>query len=224
MKMRPHCFLRPFLRPVAVFAIAFGASYLMLSAQDEVESDDIVGTDEAVESAETVSDVDEAETVLSDDAEAEEEVEADEAIESGNEEIEDVPVLSDEESAVISLIEADMVENETLFNELLSQARTRTSERQFAEAFSLFDEAKAVIGKCEVSPARTAFEIRLAEERRKAQKIYGEVLLEQCEKDFNKLLLLADTKRTDEIIDIGKKLLTDLTYANVVYYLGILPG
>lgn len=224
MKMRPHCFLRPFLRPVAVFAIAFGASYLMLSAQDELE-EDIAVTDEAVESAETTSALDGDEPALSADDEAGEAAGLDGEIEiEVVEDAEETPVLSDEESEVTSLIEADMIENETLFNELLSKARTRTSERQFAEAFSLFDEAKSVIGKCEVSPARTAFEIRLAEERKKAQKIYGEVLLEDCEKDFNKLLLLADTKRTDEIIDIGKKLLTDLTYANVVYYLGILPG
>ena len=35
MKMRPHCFLRPILRPAAVFALAFGVTSLMLSAQDE---------------------------------------------------------------------------------------------------------------------------------------------------------------------------------------------
>ena len=35
MKMRPHCFLRPVLRPAAVFALAFGVTSMMLSAQDE---------------------------------------------------------------------------------------------------------------------------------------------------------------------------------------------
>ena len=45
MKMRPHCFLRPILRPVAVFAFAFGVSSLMLSAQDEdaaLDADEVV--------------------------------------------------------------------------------------------------------------------------------------------------------------------------------------
>lgn len=215
MKMRPHCFLRPVLRPVAVFAIAFGASYLMLSAQDEVEVDiveaEAADTDEAAESAETA---------LPDGGQ--ELTEDDETLSANEEDVSaDEPVLSDEESEITSAIEADMIENESLFNELLSKARTRTSERQFEEAFRLFDEARAVIEKCEVSPARAVFENRLTEERRKAQKIYGEALLEQCEKDFNKLLLL---NHDDEILEVGKKLLTDLTYANVVYYLGKLPG
>ena len=40
MKMRPHCFLRPILRPVAVFALAFGVTSMMLSAQDEETASD----------------------------------------------------------------------------------------------------------------------------------------------------------------------------------------
>ena len=220
MKMRPHCFLRPVLRPVAVFAIAFGASYLMLSAQDEVEADiaetEVAEVDEDVDLAEPdllLLEEDDQQIVIDDDELLS--TDADDATE------EEPLLLSEEETAVTSGIEADMIENESLFNELLSKARTRTSERQFEEAFKLFDEAKAVVDKCEVSPAKAVYESRLSEERKKAQKIYGEALLEQCENDFNKLLLL---NHDDEILEVGKKLLTDLTYANVVYYLGKLPG
>ena len=55
MKMRPHCFLRPILRPVAVFAIAFGVSSLMLSAQEEDAAPDV---DEAVTEAVEVTESD----------------------------------------------------------------------------------------------------------------------------------------------------------------------
>ncbi len=201
MKMRPHCFLRPILRPAAVFALAFGVTSLMLSAQDDAESldADAVVTETAEETA-------------SDDAESVAEAET-ETVET--------PALSGDELDITNEVEADLIENEALFNELLAKAITRTNEKQFEDAFKLFDDAKAELEKCEVSPTRAVFADRLASERKKAQILYGNALLEQCEKDFNKLLLLS---HTDEILEIGTKLLNDLTYANVVYYLGILPG
>jgi len=251
MKMRPHCFLRPFFRPVVVFAFAFGVAALMLSAQDEDAAldDDPVVTDTAEEMISDSEEADEAaeaedevidEAAESEDEEAAEDAEAeDDAIaddaetdgeetagdaEAEEEEAEEEPVLEGDELDVTTEAEADLIENESQFNEFLAQAITRTAEKQFTEAFALFDEAKRIIDKCEASPTKAAFAQRLANERKKAQVLYGEELLEQCEKDFNKLLLLAETKHTDEIIEIGSKLLTDLTYANVVYYLGILPG
>ena len=225
MKMRPHCFLRPFFRPVAVFAIAFGVSALMLSAQDEDAlldaDDDAVVTDTAEE---TISDSDEAldaaeeeETV----AEAEPEEFADDAAAEEGPVEDEGPVLSDEELEVVNAVEADLIENESQFTELLSKAITRTAEKKFDEAFQLFDEAKDVLEKSEAAPARAAFSKKLSDERKKAQILYGEELLELREKDFEKMLLL---NHTDEILDVGSKLLTDLAYANVVYYLGILPG
>ena len=219
MKMRPHCFLRPILRPAAVFALAFGVTSLMLSAQDETDPLDAgeVVTETAEETAS-----DDAESVG--EAEAEVETEADGAIEAeadAEAEIEEKPALSGDELEITNAVEADLIENEALFNELLAKAITRTSEKQYVEAFKLFDDAKAELEKCEVSPTRTVFAERLSDERKKAQILYGNALLEQCEKDFNKLLLLS---HTDEILEIGPKLLNDLTYANVVYYLGILPG
>ena len=228
MKMRPHCFLRPFLRPVAVFALAFGVTSLMLSAQDDdafALDDDAVVTETAEE---TASDSEEAAEAAVE-AEAEEvaeeaAMEAEEAAEDAEaeEEEEQEPVLSDEEQEVTSAAEANLIENEDLFNELLFKAITRTSEKQFVEAFQLFDDAKEVIEKCEASPTKAAFSKKLADERKKAQVLYGEELLEeQCEKEFEQLLLL---NHTDEIIELGSKLLTDLIHANVVYYLGILPG
>ena len=227
MKMRPHCFLRPFLRPVAVFALAFGVTSLMLSAQDDdafALDDDEVVTETAEE---TASDSDEAVEAAAE-AEAEEiaedaALEAEEAAEDAEaEEEEQEPVLSDEEQEVTSATEANLIENEDLFNELLFKAITRTSEKQFVEAFQLFDDAKEVIEKCEASPTKAAFAKKLADERKKAQVLYGEELLEEkCEKEFEKLLLL---NHTDEIIELGSQLLTDLIHANVVYYLGILPG
>ena len=230
MKMRPHCFLRPILRPVAVFALAFGVTSMMLSAQDEdaaLDADAAVtetAEDEAEEAVdEAVEDIDEAEDI----EEAVEDIDEAEGIDVAGEaadeaeEAADEPVLSGDELEVTNAAEADLIENEAYFNELLAQAITRRDEKAFVEAFKLFDEAKTVIDKCEVSPAKDAFAKRLSEERRKAQVLYGNKLLEDCEKDFNKLLLL---NHTDEILEIGQKLLTDLTYANVVYYLGILPG
>ena len=224
MKMRPHCFLRPILRPAAVFALAFGVTSLMLSAQDETEPLD---SDAAVtETAEeTVSDSDEPEVEAEADLEAEAETEeADSETEAEAEAEAEEPVLSGDELEVTNAAEADLLENEALFNELLAQGITRTNEKQFVEAFNLFDEAKAELEKCEVSPTRAVFADRLASERKKAQILYGNNILEKCEADFNKLLILSDTKRTDETIVIGQKLLKDLICANVVYYLGIPPG
>lgn len=211
MKMRPHCFLRPILRPAAVFALAFGVTSLMLSAQDDAVSAD---ADAAVtETAEEpASEAEEAAVEADADAELEAEAETEE------------PVLTGEQLEVTTEAEADLLENEALFNELLAKAITRTNEKQFEEAFKLFDDAKAELEKCEVSTTRAAFVDRLSSERKKAQILYGNALLEQCEKDFNKLLLIADADRNDEILEIGPKLITDLTYAKVVYYLGILPG
>ncbi len=211
MKMRPHCFLRPFLRPATVFALAFGVTSLMLSAQDDAEPAD---ADAAVtEISEETASGDEASAVDAEEADAEEaEAEPEE------------PALSGDELEISNAVEADLLENEALFNELLAKAVTRTNEKQFEEAFKLFDDAKVELEKCEVSPTRTVFADRLANERKKAQILYGNALMEQCEKDFNKLLLIADTSRNDEILEIGPKLITDLTYAKVVYYLGILPG
>ncbi len=211
MKMRPHCFLRPILRPAAVFALAFGVTSLMLSAQDEtVPADaDAVVTETAEEPASEAE-----ESAVEADAEAEQEAEAET----------EEPALSGDALEVTTAAEADMLENEALFNELLAKAITRTNEKQFVDAFKLFDDAKAELEKCEVSTTRAAFADRLSSERKKAQILYGNALLEQCENDFNKLLLIADTSRNDEILEIGPKLITDLTYAKVVYYLGILPG
>ncbi len=211
MKMRPHCFLRPILRPAAVFALAFGVTSLMLSAQDETVPAD---ADAAVmETAEEPASEAE-ESAVEADAEAELEAAA---------ETEEEPALSGDALEVTTAAEADMLENEALFNELLAKAITRTNEKQFVEAFRLFDDAKAELEKCEVSTTRAAFADRLSSERKKAQILYGNALLEQCEKDFNKLLIIADTSRNDEILEIGPKLITDLTNAKFVYYLGVLP-
>jgi len=231
MKMRPHCFLRPVLRPVAVFAIAFGVSALMLSAQDD---DAAVDADAAAaETAEeTSSDVDavEADEFDAELAEAEE-AEADAEIADAEEAEADAEIADAEEAEKIELagdelevtteVEEDFFENEEKFNEILSKAITRTAEGEYKEAFKLFDDAKAEIAKCEAPLMEAAFTARLAEERKKAQRLYGEALLKDCEKDFKRLLLLV---HTDEILDIGKQLLEDLIHANVVYYLGILPG
>jgi len=214
MKMRPHCFLRPILRPAAVFALAFGVTSLMLSAQDEsVPADADTAVTETAE--EPASEAEEAEAAVEVDAEADE-LEAEAETEE--------PALSGDELEVTNEAEADLLENEALFNELLAKAITRTNEKQYVEAFKLFDDAKAELEKCEVSTTRAACADRLSRERKKAQILYGNALLEQCENDFNKLLLIADTSRNDEILEIGPKLITDLTYAKVVYYLGILPG
>jgi len=223
MKMRPHCFLRPILRPAAVFALAFGVSSLMLSAQDE---------DAALDADQVVSEAAEAETTSDDDQAAEAEVaaeetgddaEADAEAEETDDaaEIEEEPVLSGEELEVTAEAEADLIQGESEFNELLAQAITRRNEKEFIEAFLLFDEAKKVIDKCEVSPAKTVFENRLADERRIAQILYGNDLLEKAEEDYNKLLLM---NHTDEILELGSRLLIDLAYANAMYYLGTLPG
>ncbi len=210
MKMRPHCFLRPILRPAAVFALAFGVTSLMLSAQDDAVPADAAAVTETAE--EPASEAEEAAVEADADAELEAEAETEE------------PVLTGEQLEVTTEAEADLLENEALFNELLAKAITRTNEKQFEEAFKLFDDAKAELEKCEVSTTRAAFADRLSSERKKAQILYGNALLEQCEKDFNKLLLIADAGRNDEILEVGPKLITDLTYAKVVYYLGILPG
>jgi general secretion pathway protein D len=221
MKMRPHCFLRPILRPVAVFAIAFGVSSLMLSAQEEDAAPDV---DEAVTEAVEVTESDSEEAVEAEDGETAEEAAEAEDGEAAEEAEEEEPVLEGDELEVTSSVEEDLLSNEGLINELLATAITRTGEKQFNEAFSLFDTAKAEIEKCEATPAKAVYLDRLASERKKAQILYGEEILEKCEKDFNKLLLLAETKHTDEIIDNGQKLLKDLICANVVYYLGIPPG
>jgi general secretion pathway protein D len=211
MKMRPHCFLRPILRPAAVFALAFGVTSLMLSAQDEtVPADADTAVTETAE--EPASEAEEVAVEAEAEAESEDEAETEE------------PVLTGDELEVTTEAEADLLENEALFNELLAKAITRTNEKQFEDAFKLFDDAKAELEKCEVSTTRAAFADRLSSERKKAQILYGNALLEQCEADFNKLLIIADTSRNDEILEIGPKLITDLTYAKVVYYLGILPG
>ena len=220
MKMRPHCFLRPILRPAAVFALAFGVSSLMLSAQDEdaaLDADEVVA--EAAD-AETTSDDDQAAEA---DAEAEEtgDAEADAEAEETDAEIEEEPVLSGEELEVTAEAEADLLQGESEFNELLAQAITRRNEKEFIEAFLLFDEAKKVIDKCEVSPAKAVFENRLADERKIAQILYANELLEKAEEDYNKLLLM---NHTDEILELGSRLLDDLAYANAMYYLGTLPG
>ena len=239
MKMRPHCFLRPVLRPVAVFAIAFGMSALMLSAQDddadvdadatlaetaeETSSDAEVAEAEEAEADAEVAEAEEAEAdaevVEAEEAEADAEVaEAEEAeAAEAEEEIE----LAGDELDVTTAVEEDFFENEEKFNEILSKAITRTGEGEYREAFKLFDEAKAEIEKCEAPLMKAAFAARLADERKKAQYLYGEALLKECEKDFKRLLLLV---HTDEILDIGEKLKKDLICTNVVYYLGIPPG
>ena len=213
MKMRPHCFLRPILRPAAVFALAFGVTSLMLSAQDE--SVPLDAADAAVTEAaeETVSEAEEPAADAVDEA-------GQEADEAETEE----PALTGDELEVTTAAEADLLENEALFNELLAQGITRTHEKQFVEAFNLFDEAKAELEKCKVSATRAAFADRLASERKKAQILYGNKILEECEEMFNQLLLVSDSKHTDETIVIGKNLLKALSCANVVYYLGIPPS
>ena len=187
------------------------------SEDAEVAEIEAEAADDAVEAGEA------AEAEAADDA-----VEADEAAEAEGKAVEEaeeeVDVLEGDELDITSEAEEDLLANEDLINELLVMAITRTGEKQFEEAFKLFDEAKAEIEKCESSPAKAVFLDRLASERKKAQILYGEELLEQCEKDFNKFLLIADAQHTDEILDLGKKLLDDLIHANVVYYLGILPG
>ena len=230
MKMRPHCFLRPILRPAAVFALAFGVTSMMLSAQDEdaaLDADAAV-TETAEEAAPDSEDIEvvveetepETETAeeAGDEASGEEEAETEA---SGEEEAaEEGPVLSGDELDVTTEAEADLIENESLFNEYLSQARTRTAEKEFVEAFNLFDEAKSVLEKCEASPAKDAYARRLADERKKAQILFGNQVLEDSEKDFNKLLLL---NHDDEILELGQRILNELICANVVYYLGIPP-
>ena len=124
------------------------------------------------------------ESAVEADAEAEQEAEAET----------EEPALSGDALEVTTAVEADMLENEALFNELLAKAITRTNEKQFEAAFKLFDDAKAELEKCEVSTTRAAFADRLSRERKKAQILYGNALLEQCENDFNKLLLIADTQ------------------------------
>ena len=227
MKMRPHCFLRPILRPAAVFAFAFGVTALMLSAQEADETPDaeaVVTETAEEEAAAPASEEPAAEAEASESEGGEVAAEAEGAEAEDGEAAEEAPALAGEELEITKEAEADLIENEALFNEYLSQAQTRTAEKEFIEAFKLFDEAKNVLEKCEVSPAKDAFAKRLSEERKKAQILFGNQLLEDCEKDFNKLLLIADAGRDDEILEIGPKLITDLTYAKVVYYLGILPG
>ena len=222
MKMRPHCFLRPVLRPVAVFAIAFGVSALMLSAQDD---DAAVDADAAMAetSEETSSD---AEVAEAEEAEADaevaeaEEAEADAEVVEAEEAEEEIELAGDELDVTTS-VEEDFFENEEQFNEILSKAITRTNEGEYREAFKLFDDAKAEIEKCEAPLMKAAFAARLAEERKKAQYLYGQDILKDCEKDFKRLLLLV---HTDEILDIGETLKKNLICANVVYYLGIPPG
>ena len=297
MKMRPHCFLRPFLRPVAIFAIAFGVSSLILSSQEEavaqeaeeseaekadafdassLTEDDLfldlsdkgnvnapvrkiepvkdpVLSDDDNDSAEASVDDEsepEKEPVFAEDEEPEDEepasavdeepaedeepgeedsAEDEEPVEDGavsveeedETEQEDIPVLAGEQQEVTSEVSKALIENESQFTELLSTAITRTAEKEFEAAFGYFDQAKDVLDKCEATPARAAFAKKLSDERKKAQVLYGEALLEEREKDFEKLLLL---NHTDEILEVGSKLLNDLAYANVVYYLGILPG
>ena len=70
MKTRPHCFLRPILRPAAVFALAFGVTSLMLSAQEEDAAPDV---DEAVTEAVEVTESDSEEAVEAEDGETAEE-------------------------------------------------------------------------------------------------------------------------------------------------------
>ncbi|MBR4253501.1 MAG: hypothetical protein IKQ16_00245 [Lentisphaeria bacterium] len=249
MKKRPHCFLRPILRPAAVFALAFGVTSMMLSAQDEdaaPEADaavtetaeeaapDFENTDAVMDESEIkleIPEEDDLELKVSEEGELElgtpkeagtdasEEEAGNEASEE-EEAVEEEPVLSGDEKDVTEEIEENLIDNEELFNEYLSQARTRTAEKEFVEAFNLFDEAKNVLEKCEVSPAKDAFARRLADERKKAQILFGNQVLEDCEKDFNKLLLL---NHDDEILDLGQRILNELICANVVYYLGIPP-
>ena len=219
MKMRPHCFLRPILRPAAVFALAFGVTSMMLSAQDEDAAQD---ADAAVTETAAAADSDAEEPAAgSADEETAEAEPAEEEVADADVDAEEEPVLTGDELELTTAAEADLIENEALFNEYLSQARTRTAEKEFTEAFALFDEAKNVLDKCEVSPAKDAFAGRLAAERKKAQILFGNKLLEDCERDFNKLLLL---HHDDEILELGSNLLRNLTYAEVVYYPGILPG
>ena len=217
MKTRPHCFLRPILRPAAVFALAFGVTSLMLSAQDEDAAPD---ADAAVTETAEKAVPESAEPVDAIAVDAADE-ESGDAVAEEADAVEEEPVLSGDELEVTTAAEADLIENEAYFNELLAQAITRRDEKEFDEAFKLFDEAKTVIDKCEVSPAKDAFARRLSDERRKAQILYGNKILEKCENDFNKLLLL---NHDDEILELGQKLLNDLICANVVYYLGIPPA
>ena len=243
MKMRPHCFLRPFLRPVAVFAIAFGVSCLMLSAQDETSATDadseemelaeetLSGSDEAVDETEAAEDVDlSADDAIAEDSDlADDDAVADDdsdlaAGEDGSDDdaTEALPELTEEQLELTLKLDKQLSEINDQFHELLSIALTRTAEKEFDEAFGLFDEAKALLDKCDATPARAAFTKKLEDERKKAQILYGEELLEgQCEKEFEKLLQL---KHTDEILELGNSLLQHLIHANVVYYLGILPG
>ena len=242
MKKRPHCFLRPVLRPVAVFAIAFGVSALMLSAQDDdeafeadaaaMETADDADLDEAeADDAEAVADADEAEAdeAEADADESETDAETDDVVvvtddaENGEDETEEPELtieLTEEEQDVTSAGEESFFENEEAFNELLSKAITRTSEGKYEEAFKLFDDAKAEIEKCEAPLMKAAFAARLAEERKVAQHLYGEALLKECEKEFKRLLLLV---HTDDILKIGEDLKKTLICTNVVYYLGIPP-
>ena len=73
MKMRPHCFLRPVLRPVAVFALAFGVTSLMLSAQDDdaaLDADEVV-TETSAEADDNASEELAIDDVAADDADGE---------------------------------------------------------------------------------------------------------------------------------------------------------
>ena len=104
MKKRPHCFLRPILRPAAVFALAFGVTSLMLSAQDD---------DAALDADEVVTEAAEEADASEEPAAETEAAEADGAAEE--EAAEEEPVLSGEEQELTAEAEADLIENEKLF-------------------------------------------------------------------------------------------------------------
>ena len=123
--------------------------------------------------------------------------------ETAEEAEEEEPVLEGDELEVTSSVEEDLLSNEGLINELLATAITRTGEKQFNEAFSLFDTAKDEIEKCEATPAKAVYLDRLASERKKAQILYGEEILEQAKDTGKDPVIKKDERSGVSFVDVS---------------------
>lgn len=194
MKMNTNCFLRTLVFPTASLAFVLGLMPSLLRAQEAVVEEAIAGPEPGTEIVLTNAEIEAAA----------------------------LKELPEDAQKMTADVQTVLIENQDRFTELLSKARSRAKEENdFAEAFKFFDEAKEVLLENPISANRSVLEERLKEERREAQRIYGESLFSQAMKDYTKLLQMS---HDEDIIEFGNTIVLNLTYADNVYILGALPG
>lgn len=195
MKITSTCFLRSFLLQFTSVAL------LILACQN------LAAQDDAAEVVLEPGDAQIGETAV---GEAE-------AIE-----IDPFENLTEEERQLSLEMDEGLIQNRDELTDMLSRAISRyTADKEFAEAFDLFDQTEKLLEQNPSTAERATYKERIRAEKKKAQILWGESMYDDAMKRYTKLLQM---EHSEDIIELGRALDVDLAYANNVYYLGVRPG